>query len=81
MFVHDIKTNAKSPLELKTSINLLVSTNASSNPDLEPTQEIYELRRGRNIIKNIIPESVKKRENDFSTLINRFLNLRKSWPN
>ena len=57
LFAHGIKTNVKSPVELKSSINLQISTNDSAKSDVKHTQEIYELRRGRNIVKNVIPET------------------------
>ena len=57
LFDHGIKTNAKSPVELKSSINLQISTNDSAKSDVKHTQDIYELRRGRNIVKNVILET------------------------
>ena len=57
LFEHGIKTNAKSPVELKSSINLQISTNDSAKSFVKHTLEIYELRRGRNVVKNVIPET------------------------
>ena len=44
-------------MELKSSINLQISKNDSAKSFVKHTHEIYELRRGRNIVKNVIPET------------------------
>ena len=43
--------------ELQTIIDLLVLTENVTELNKSPTQCVYELRRGRTLVKNIIPET------------------------
>jgi hypothetical protein len=52
LFVHDIKSNKKSPAEHQAIIDLAAPTGIMTELDKLPTQGVYELRRG-----NIIPET------------------------
>jgi hypothetical protein len=55
LFAHGIKSNKKSPAKLQAIINLLVLTVNELNKST--TQGVCELRRGRSLVKNIIPET------------------------
>jgi hypothetical protein len=50
LFTHSIKSNKKSPVELQALIDLPA-------PEIVPSQGVYELRRGRTLVKSIIPET------------------------
>jgi hypothetical protein len=56
LFAHCIKSNKKSPTELQAIINLPVLTENVAELNKSPTQGVYELRRGRTLVKNIISE-------------------------
>jgi hypothetical protein len=55
LFAHGIKSNKKSPVELLALIDLPAP--AEESAEIIPFQVVYELRRGRNLVKNIIPET------------------------
>ena len=57
LFAHGIKSNKKSPAELQALINLPVPEESVNELDKLPTQGVYELRGGRTLVKNIIPET------------------------
>ena len=52
---HGIKSNKKSPVELQALIDLPAPTEESA--EIIPSQGVYELRRGRTLFKNIIPDT------------------------
>jgi len=56
MFAHSIKTNGRSPVELKSYINQLA---LDDEPEIlaGQTQDVFNLRRGRTLVKNVIPET------------------------
>ena len=54
--VHSIKTNARAPVDLKSQINLPAPED-DLGKQLEQTVNVYDLRRGRTLVKNIIPET------------------------
>jgi hypothetical protein len=56
MFAHSIKTNGRAPVDLRSQINLPAPEN-DLDKDLEQTVNVYNLRRGRTLVKNIIPET------------------------
>ena len=56
MFAHSIKTNARAPVDLKSQINLPAPED-DLGKQLEQTVNVYDLRRGRTLVKNIIPET------------------------
>ena len=53
MFAHSIKTNGRAPVDLRSQINLPVP----EDDFLKQTVNVYNLRRGRTLVKNIIPET------------------------
>ena len=57
LFAHGIKSNKKSPAELQAIIDLPVLTENVTELNKSPPQGVYELRRGRTLVKNIIPET------------------------
>jgi hypothetical protein len=57
LFAHGIKSNKKSPTELQAIINLPDQTENVTELNKSPTQGVYELRMGRTLVKNIIPET------------------------
>jgi hypothetical protein len=57
LFAHGIKSNKKSPTELQAILNLPDQTENVTELNKSPTQGVYELRRGRTLVKNIIPET------------------------
>ena len=56
MFAHSIKTNGRAPVDLRSQINLPVPKD-DLDKELEQTVNVYNLRRGRTLVKNIIPET------------------------
>ena len=56
MFAHSIKTNSKSPTELK-SLIVLPAPDDDIVTLTEQTQDAYNLRRGRVLIKKVSPET------------------------
>jgi hypothetical protein len=56
MFAHSIKTNGRSPVELKSYIN---QPALEDEPEIlaGQTQDVFNLRRGRTLVKNVIPET------------------------
>jgi hypothetical protein len=56
MFVHSIKTNGRAPVDLRSQINL-PATEDDLEQQVEQTVNVYNLRRGRTLVKNIIPET------------------------
>ena len=56
MFAHSIKTNGRAPVDLRSQINLPVPED-DLDKELEQTVNVYNLRRGRTLVKNIIPET------------------------
>ena len=57
LFANGIKSNKKSPAELQAIIDLPVLTENVTELNKSPPQGVYELRRGRTLVKNIIPET------------------------
>ena len=57
LFAHGIKSNKKSPAELQAIIDLPVPTENVTELNKSPPKSLYELRRGRTLVKNIIPET------------------------
>jgi hypothetical protein len=57
LFAHGIKSNKKSPTELQAFINLPILIENVTELNKSPTQGVYELRSGRTLVKNIIPET------------------------
>ncbi len=55
LFAHGIKSNKKSPVELQALIDLTAP--AEESAEIIPSQVVYELRKGRTLVKNIIPEN------------------------
>ena len=55
LFTHGIKSNKKSPVELQALIDFPAP--ADEPAELIPSQGVYELRRGRTLVKSIIPET------------------------
>ena len=55
-FAHGIKTNARSPLELRSLINSAVSPDVQTEENILPVVGSYELR-GRRVVKSVIPET------------------------
>ena len=49
---HSIKTNSRAPVELRSQIDLLVPEDDLEN-QTDQTREVYSLRRGRTLVKNI----------------------------
>ena len=56
MFAHSIKTNGRAPVDLKSQINLPAPED-DLEKQVEQTVNVYNLRRGRTLVKNIIPET------------------------
>ena len=56
IFAHGIKTNARSPLELQSSLNLPLTPNDQTVEGFLPVLGTYELR-GRRVEKSVIPET------------------------
>jgi hypothetical protein len=56
IFTHVIKTNARSPVELRSLINSPVTPDIHTEENIVPVLGSYELR-GRRVEKNIIPET------------------------
>jgi len=55
-FAHGIKTNARSPLELRSLINSAVTPDVQTEENILPVVGSYELR-GRRVVKSVIPET------------------------
>ncbi len=55
LFTHCIKSNKKSPVEIQ-ALNDFPAP-ADEPAELIPSQGVYELRRGRTLVKSIIPET------------------------
>ena len=58
-FAHGIKSNARSPIELQSLINSLVTAYLRTEVNIENVLDTYELRRGRVEI-NVIPQTNMK---------------------
>ena len=56
IFTHGIKSNARSPLELRSIINALVTPDVQTEEDIVHVLGSYELR-GRTVEKIVIPET------------------------
>jgi len=56
MFAHSIKTNRRAPVDLRSQINLPAPED-DLEKQVEHTVYVYNLRRGRTLVKNIIPET------------------------
>ena len=56
MFAHSIKTNGRAPVDLRSQINLPAPED-DLEKQVEQTVNVYNLRRGRTLVKNIIPET------------------------
>jgi hypothetical protein len=56
MFAHSIKTNRRAPVDLRSQINLPAPED-DLEKQVEQTVNVYNLRRGRTLVKNIIPET------------------------
>jgi hypothetical protein len=59
MLAHSIKTYGRAPADLKSQINLPAPED-DSEKQLEKTVNVYNLRRDRTLVKNIIPETKYK---------------------
>jgi hypothetical protein len=55
LFTLGIKSNKKLPVELQALID--IPAPAEESAEIIPSQGVYELRRGRTLVKNIIPET------------------------
>ena len=55
-FAHGIKRNARSPLELRSLINSVVTHDVQTEENILPVVGSYELR-GRRVVKSVIPET------------------------
>ena len=55
IFAHGIKTNARSPLELRSLINSAVTPGVQTEENIVPVGS-YELRR-RRVVKSVVPET------------------------
>jgi hypothetical protein len=55
LFAYGIKTNKKSPVELQALKD--ISAPAEESAEIIPSQGVYELRRVRTLVKNIIPKT------------------------
>ena len=76
LFAHGIKSNKKSPVELQALIDLPAP--AEESAEIIPSQGVYELRRGRTLVKNIIPETKYETltfKHFFPKLLNTFKNF------
>ena len=74
MFAHSIKTNSRSPVELKSYIDLPDQEDKLETLTIQ-TQDVYNLRRGRILVKEIIPETKYETltfKHFFSKLLNTF---------
>jgi hypothetical protein len=56
MFAHSIKTNGRAHVDLRSQINLPTPED-DLEKQVEQTLNVYNLRRGRILVKNIIPET------------------------
>ena len=56
MFAHSIKTNRRAPVDLRSQINLPAPED-DFEKQVEKTVNVYNLRRGRILVKNIIAET------------------------
>jgi hypothetical protein len=56
MFANSIKTNGRAPVDLRSQINLPAPED-DLEKQVEQTVNVYNLRRGRTLVKNIIPET------------------------
>ena len=56
IFAHGIKTNARSPLELRSHLNSPVTPDIQTEENILPILGSYELR-GRRVEKNVVPET------------------------
>jgi hypothetical protein len=68
--------NKKSPVELQALIDLPAP--AEESAEIKPSQGVYELRRGRTLVKNIIPETKYETltfKHFFPKLLNTFKNF------
>jgi hypothetical protein len=72
LFAHGIKSNKKSPVELQALIDLPAP--AEESAAIIPSQGVYELRRGRTLVKNIIPDT-KYETLDFKHFFPKLLNI------
>ena len=71
MFAHSIKTNRRAPVDLRSQINLPAPED-DLEKQVEHTVNVYNLRRGRTLVKNIIPET-KYETLTFRVMSNNFL--------
>jgi hypothetical protein len=76
LFAHGIKSNKKSPVELQALIDLPAPVEESA--EIIPAQGVYELRRGRTLVKNIIPDT-KYEILDFKRFFPKLLNTFKNF--
>ena len=56
IFAHGIKTNARSPLELRSLISSAVTPDVQTEENILPVFGFYELR-GRREVKTVVPET------------------------
>ena len=56
MFAHSIKTNGRAPVDLRSQITNLPAPEDDLEKQVEQTVNVYNLRRGRTLVKNIIIE-------------------------
>jgi hypothetical protein len=56
IFAHSIKTNGRAPVDLRSQINLPAPED-DLEQHVEQTVNVYNLRRGRTLVKNKIPET------------------------
>ncbi len=56
IFAHGIKTNARSPLELRSLINSAVTSDVQTEENIVPVFGSYVLR-GRRVVKSVVPET------------------------
>ncbi len=56
MFAHSIKTNGRAPVDIRPQINLPAPED-DLEKKVEKTVNVYNPRRGRTLVKNIIPET------------------------
>ncbi len=55
LFTHGIKSNKKSSVKLRALIDFPIPTDEPA--EIKSSQGVYELRRGRTLVKSIIPET------------------------
>ena len=56
MFAHSIKTNRRAHVDLRSQINIPAPED-DFEKQVEQTVNVYNLRRGRTLVKNIIPKT------------------------